>query len=81
MCAVSTLSDEERERAIAERREARRVVRLEQAVTRVSEFRAWITADAEVTRQRNQGDDVSRPPMPEVPSDHDYVLVRESEEG
>jgi hypothetical protein len=75
-----TLSDEERAAAIERRREERRIKRLNEAIERVAAFRAWIEADAEVTRRRNSGESVPRVSMPPVPTDHDYALVRENEE-
>lgn len=76
-----TLSDEERAAEIELRRERRRIKRLGEAIVRVKTFRDWIKADAEITRRRNAGESVPRARMPEVPTDHDYALVRENEEA
>jgi len=75
------MSDEARAAAIEQRREERRAKRLQQAIDRVATFRDWLRKDAEVTRRRATGVIVPRPPMPEVPTDHDYTLVREQEDA
>lgn len=81
MSITSTLTDAEREAAIERRRIERRERRLEAATTRVRTFSTWIEEDADITRRRNSGETVPRIQMPEVPTDHDYALVRENEEA
>lgn len=86
MSNTPILSDEERALQIEKRRQERRAKRMQQAIDRVAAFRQWVEDDAEITVQRRLADQVgdmmpARPRMPEIPTDHDYALLRENEEA